>query len=163
MPAKLDISAGTRPCRVCLETKPLELFSRGQGRVRRSACKPCVSASEKAYRVKNRPALREKEIARNKDPRRARAFRDSSYQRLYGITLENYESKFRSQDGACAICKKHNLDGKALAVDHNHATGVVRGLLCRKCNITLGFINDDIRTVTAMFDYLEKWQLVVSK
>lgn len=160
MGVPIDTSDGARLCNKCMERKPLECFSIGNRPGRRSYCKPCVKEYGREYRATNKEKLKAKEAARNSDPNRERQFRDSSYKRLYGITLNDYEIMFRRQDGACAICKKHNLDGKALAVDHNHATGTVRGLLCRKCNITLGFINDDIRTITAMFDYLEKWQRV---
>ena len=57
------------------------------------------------------------------------------------------------QNGLCAICKRKPK--KKLGVDHCHVTGVVRGLLCNKCNSGLGFYEDNpafLRTATA---YLE--------
>lgn len=77
---------------------------------------------------------------------------------LYGLSLEDYQSLFDKQGGCCAICKKpetyvHNLTGTVqnLAVDHDHSCcpGVkscgkcVRGLLCRRCNVILGMVEND--------------------
>lgn len=67
--------------------------------------------------------------------------------RRYGITPKDYDSLFEKQKGVCAICKKVELSEnqygvKRLCVDHNHATGKVRGLLCHKCNLMLGYAED---------------------
>lgn len=64
---------------------------------------------------------------------------------LYGITIEEYEAMFTEQRGRCALCgepEKASLHGKVtrLTVDHDHDTGEVRGLLCRRCNWQLGLI-----------------------
>lgn len=55
------------------------------------------------------------------------------YRTEYGITIEEYEQLFIEQNGLCAICKTEPLKYK-LAVDHDHDTGAVRGLLCSRCN-----------------------------
>jgi len=70
--------------------------------------------------------------------------RRHNYKTRYGISVEEYEEIFAKQNGVCAICEKpENLtkDGKlhALAVDHNHETLQVRGLLCMNCNTRLGY------------------------
>ena len=70
--------------------------------------------------------------------------RRHNYKTRYGISVEEYETIFAKQNGVCAICEKpENLtkDGKlhALAVDHNHETLQVRGLLCMNCNTRLGY------------------------
>ena len=57
------------------------------------------------------------------------------------------------QGGVCAICKR-KFD-KTPCVDHCHSTGKVRGLLCRKCNIGLGFCRDDSNLMRAATAYLE--------
>lgn len=58
----------------------------------------------------------------------------------YGITVQEYEQLLESQGGKCAICKNDCASGNRLAVDHNHATGIVRGLLCKVCNRQVGQI-----------------------
>jgi hypothetical protein len=68
-------------------------------------------------------------------------------QRNYGITLEWYREKLKTQNGVCAICSKPEtvkIKGKTIAmpVDHNHITGKARGLLCTKCNRGLGLFGD---------------------
>jgi hypothetical protein len=68
----------------------------------------------------------------------------------YGISQDRYEEILGSQNGVCAICK--GLE--PLVVDHNHATGVVRGLLCHACNRGLGQFKDNISTLQTAIDYL---------
>jgi len=68
--------------------------------------------------------------------------------RRYGITIDRYNAMLAEQNGCCAICGKNEANeirGKivALAVDHDHATGLVRALLCSACNTALGLLNDD--------------------
>jgi len=55
----------------------------------------------------------------------------------YGMAPHAYDRMLASQGGACAICGRLE-SGKRLAVDHDHVTGKVRGLLCNNCNICLG-------------------------
>lgn len=58
----------------------------------------------------------------------------------YGLTLKQYQKLFEFQNGCCAICKRHQSKFKRkLSVDHNHKTGVIRRLLCDKCNNQLGY------------------------
>src|SRR5207244_1416765 len=74
-------------------------------------------------------------------------FRGYEYKQHYGITLEQYEELKAKQHGLCAICDKPPLIGKRaagkekqpprLTVDHDHATGRVRGLLCQWCNTSI--------------------------
>lgn len=72
----------------------------------------------------------------------------------YGITNEDYDQLLAQQDGVCAICG--NLPGKqVLEIDHDHATGLVRGLLCHKCNVGIGFLNDDTVVLHKAIEYLE--------
>ena len=73
----------------------------------------------------------------------------------FGITLEDYNSMFSEQNGCCKICNKHQTDFKArFCVDHDHETNIVRGLLCRSCNLLLGFANDSIENLYSAIDYL---------
>lgn len=60
----------------------------------------------------------------------------------YNLTLKQYKELFNIQNGCCAICNKHQSQLKhKLHVDHNHKTGIIRGLICKGCNSTLeGYI-----------------------
>jgi hypothetical protein len=75
--------------------------------------------------------------------------------RKYGLTGEQYEMLLASQNGACAICHGSPPVGKSLNVDHDHDTGIVRGLLCTPCNTGLGFFKDRIRLLAAAIVYLQ--------
>lgn len=79
----------------------------------------------------------------------------------YGITLDQYYALEKLQDGVCAICKKPNTCKKTnrLYVDHCHATGKVRGLLCMKCNTGLGYFDDNISKLREAIEYLNKSEL----
>ena len=70
-----------------------------------------------------------------------------------GISKEVYLAMFAAQGGVCAICKLRCV--KALAVDHCHATGKIRGLLCLRCNTALGGFKDDVTVMTNAIEYLQ--------
>jgi hypothetical protein len=74
------------------------------------------------------------------------------------ISLNEYNIKFAEQYGKCAICGKHQTEFKeALAIDHDHITGNIRGLICRKCNLGIGNFNDSIENLKSAISYLEKY------
>lgn len=73
----------------------------------------------------------------------------------YGITLDEYEAMLAAQGGRCAICGKQ-AGKRRLSVDHNHATGKVRALLCIGCNVAVGYFELPIRE--AVKKYLEAHQ-----
>lgn len=75
--------------------------------------------------------------------------------RAYGITMARYEDMWLWQGGRCAICQGTNKSGHALAVDHDHATGVVRGLLCVRCNADLHVLETPGR-LDQLGGYLER-------
>jgi hypothetical protein len=88
-------------------------------------------------------------------------YADKDLQRKYGISLLDYSQMFMAQNGKCAIC--HNESGgtrngeqKALAVDHCHKTGKVRGLLCEACNQAIGKFREDKTILLSAIDYLDK-------
>jgi hypothetical protein len=61
----------------------------------------------------------------------------------FGLTIEDYDAMHEAQGGVCAICKQPETSSRGgkvyrLAVDHDHTTGQVRGLLCFKCNSSMG-------------------------
>lgn len=74
--------------------------------------------------------------------------------RLYGITGEDYDRLRKAQGGLCYICRRATGKRKRLPVDHNHATGEVRGLLCGPCNKILGHLRDDPTALQRAFEYL---------
>jgi len=74
---------------------------------------------------------------------------------LYGITVEQYEAMLELQNGVCAICGGINTRKLKLAVDHDHDTGKVRGLLCDRCNRGIGLLRDS-NNITNALKYLEE-------
>lgn len=90
---------------------------------------------------------------------------DRNLKRKYGLTKKQYEEKLNVQNGVCAICSKPetSVDGrterlKNLAVDHNHKTNKIRGLLCWRCNGTIGKIEEDLDLLDKIKSYLVKYQ-----
>lgn len=75
----------------------------------------------------------------------------------YGIGLDEYNEKLAGQRGACAICERKNNGARRLAVDHDHDTGAVRGLLCNPCNTVLGLMSDNPLLLLAAANYLKSW------
>lgn len=74
----------------------------------------------------------------------------------YGITPEEYYSLLKKQGNKCAICgKKSSKEGKRFAVDHNHKTGFIRGLLCNYCNTRLmKYLRDNKNRAMGLACYL---------
>lgn len=88
-------------------------------------------------------------------------WRDSDLRRKFGINLHDYGEMLLAQEGKCAICGSRdagtrNGEKKSLAVDHDHTTGKVRGLLCESCNQGLGKFNDSREVLLKAAAYLEK-------
>lgn len=109
-------------------------ISKGKGRKHSPDCNHC-----KSVRTGNHSSASKVWLA---------AFHKRKRLRKYGLTQEQYDALFEKQYGVCAICKQPA--GKpwfTLAIDHDHETGEVRGLLCVTCNTRLGFLEtrwDDI-------------------
>jgi hypothetical protein len=76
--------------------------------------------------------------------------------RGFGITLDDYRAMMSAQGGVCAICLRPETSPRRsrLTVDHCHRTGRVRGLLCSKCNVALGYMGDDPGNVERALSYL---------
>ena len=73
------------------------------------------------------------------------------------MTYEEYETLLLEQNFCCAICGQHQSElTKALAVDHDHETGKVRGLLCSHCNVGLGHLGDKASNLKKAYEYLAK-------
>ncbi len=85
--------------------------------------------------------------------------KDIRLKSLYGITLEDYNKMFQEQNGCCKICNKHQTEeGVILCVDHDHTTGKVRGLLCKKCNQAIGLLKDSIENCLSAAEYLKEYK-----
>ena len=68
----------------------------------------------------------------------------------------DFKAMEKNQGGLCKICQQPEKEGTRLCVDHDHKTGRIRGLLCRRCNRTLGLAKDDVSVLFAMVQYLER-------
>lgn len=101
----------------------------------RCACKKCTNESGKRSRIKH-PDTDKVKHARWK----------------YGLSEAEYKCLLHSHNYCCAICKST----KTLCIDHDHVTTKVRGLLCRKCNASLGMLNDNIDLFKSAISYLKK-------
>lgn len=148
-----------RVCKKCGVEKPLEEFyvSRGSKEGRMWKCKVCFNAQNKEYR--NDPEVQKRRnLATSrwyKEPQNARRAR---LRKKYGMSLEGYTTLLDSQGGVCAICgkKQEGLRYTTLAVDHDHTTGEVRGLLCSNCNRAIGLLGDSFLTVWRAAYYLTR-------
>jgi len=99
---------------------------------------PKTKARRKSY--KEKPENKEKKYIK-------------SLMRFYNITKEDYNKMFDNQTGRCAICFcESNIK---LCVDHNHTTGKVRGLLCKKCNSAIGLLKDNTEFLYRAIKYLQ--------
>lgn len=73
-------------------------------------------------------------------------WRNYSLKRNYGISVEDYDKLLKFQKFRCLICNRHQKQlNRRLSVDHCHKTGVVRGILCNKCNEVIGWLEIDKR------------------
>lgn len=73
----------------------------------------------------------------------------------FNLSLDDYQAMLAAQGGGCAICARPEPTGYNWHVDHCHASGVVRGLLCSKCNQGLGLFDDRTEVLTKAIKYLE--------
>ena len=83
----------------------------------------------------------------------ARRSRNSRLRSNYGLSIEDYNALLAQQGGACAICRKQ--PEQRLCVDHCHVTKKVRRLLCRRCNLGIGYFRDDPGLLRLAAAYLE--------
>lgn len=121
-------------CAGCGEAKPLDQYNK-KARARDGLnykCRPCVNAESLAWYRNNRERVKKNH-------------REWSLRALYGITESEFQRLLKLQDGKCALCPVEYSDkGKRnLVVDHDHETGRVRGLLCTRCNTSIGQLGDN--------------------
>lgn len=158
----------TKFCTVCQTHQPISNYHK-QAKAKdglQFRCKDCdkkyhnarylrdkekINQQTKAWKAANK----EKALAKGREWREKNKEKVKGYQRIsnlrknFGISVEEYEKRFKEQNGVCAICEQpetyiHTQTGKParLAVDHCHTTGKVRKLLCKSCNNGLGLFRD---------------------
>lgn len=143
--ALIDAVVETKRCARCQTVKPVTEFytSRDRG-TPVGYCKPCGKEAHSEWLAAN--------AAHSREYSRRRALRK------YGITLEEYMVILESQGGRCAICREAERGAshqELLHVDHDHATGAVRGLLCFSCNRAIGYLKDSPERLRAAARYLD--------
>lgn len=143
-----------KTCNKCGESKRLSDFYQhhmmADGHL--NACKQCIIARNRARD--------------DADPthvtRRAVWSRNGKLRRAYGLEPAEYVSMLQRQGGVCLICGTDQPGAKSFCVDHDHATGVVRGLLCNDCNVGLGFFRDNPDRLVSAAAYLLSQQDVLN-
>lgn len=114
-----------------------------------SWCKTCTKNESYSYQKDNPGKVREWGWRKH-------------IKKKYGITSDLYQKMFESQNGVCAICgqaETHLYRNKQigyLAIDHDHATGKIRQLLCFNCNTGLGRFNDDSQLLLKAAQYVQR-------
>lgn len=115
-----------RKCVICEKEKsPSEFYIRDRI-LFRNECKECRLSIEEDKYKKLRLLIRKNNLFKK-----------------YGVSEEEYMEMHQKQNGCCAICLKPEKTGRMLAVDHNHKTGKVRGLLCKLHNMALGHFENE--------------------
>jgi hypothetical protein len=74
----------------------------------------------------------------------------------FGLTVNEYEAQMIRQGGVCACCGSPPTAKRRLAVDHDHVSGRLRGLLCHRCNLGIGSLGDSIEGVERALVYLRQ-------
>lgn len=122
--------------------QPLDNFHRNNknktGTNRHSWCKDCTREYGREWRAKN-----------------ATYYWDRYLNKRFGLPALDYDALLAAQDEKCAVCKSECKTGNRLAVDHDHVTGRIRGLLCLRCNTMLGQADDDPERLRAAARYLD--------
>ena len=128
----------------------------------------------KAYYQKNKGIIKQRQVANKEKLKEYRkiyqplyyqknkdSFREYVLKKKFGLTIALYEEMLSKQDFKCAICGVRSEDNKDFVVDHDHATGKVRALLCRYCNIGLGHFRDNTETLTKAIAYLNEFKKTI--
>jgi hypothetical protein len=134
------VPLGHRWCPDCKTVLPLSNFPMnraGRGGFGRY-CKPCHNVRGRENVIKNHGSTR-----------------DYHLKRRYGITSADFDRMLAEQNGVCAGCRKAAPEH----VDHDHASGKVRGLLCFNCNQALGNVRDSVEVMRGLIAYLDAFRV----
>jgi len=168
------VTSNEKVCAKCLQSKPKSAF----GPRKRAAdglswtCRDCNSSYNREIYRKNSKEMNARTVERRrKNPTKSRAagarFAARNPQKIkmwrryhlikkYGITEEDYQRMFDEQNGGCAICGGTKGKNGRLHIDHNHATGKVRGLLCSPCNVAIGMLRENPALFQKAQDYIAR-------
>lgn len=146
----------TKICSRCKTEHPLSFFHKDAQRKSglTAHCKDCVRIEGQQWRANNKAKCNEtsrrwKAANRDRDRR-------NIVKRLYGITAQDLAALVSSQNNKCAGCLIEFSGSVTPCIDHNHSTGAVRGLLCRKCNTSAGQTGDNPETLERLAAYLRR-------
>lgn len=126
-----------------------------------SYCKDCLAEFDAGAipklpkRVASNPGPRCTTHWRAELRRRKAANHEKRVQNTYGLKKGEYARLYEFQGGLCALCRRATGASRRLSVDHDHATGDVRGLLCRPCNTYLGHARDKLAFFRRCLGYLK--------
>lgn len=150
----------TLPCSLChrmLALKEFVLRKTSTGKISyNSWCEECKRQKVKGKYINQQRA----KYHANKDYY-MKMNRTNHLKRSYGIAEEQYDKMFKRQQGKCLICQQEETSlwrgtVRRLAIDHCHKTGKVRGLLCQRCNMALGLLNDDLTLLKRAYIYIKQ-------
>jgi len=136
-----------KTCSGCKTEKPASEFYKANCKSAdglQAWCKVCARNAATAYRKRNPKAGYE-------------IRRRSVLKIVYGLSEQEYDAMLEQQNNACAICFVPAwLEDRRLAVDHDHDSGKVRGLLCARCNRGIGLFDDEPARLRSAAEYLEE-------
>lgn len=157
-----DCQVQEKACSYCKAVKPLSEYHKSpNGRYGlQSRCKECAKELARQYYHSN-PEIYTEKVKRWRASNPERTSRYSythGLKKNFGIGIETYEDMLERQEGLCAICgaNEPGRKKKYFCVDHDHATGEIRGLLCGACNDGLGKFRDNITSLKLAIKYLER-------
>lgn len=167
-PPRKQYPNGLKRCSKCGVEKPLSEFYLQKDTTNDmlaprpfSQCKPCQCARVTRYRTAHLEQVKARRSKHWYEVERLgpRKYRDSTYRRRYNSTLMAYDLLLQAQDGRCAVCGCLWVEGMDMfAFDHDHATGLCRGVLCAACNGGLGCFRDNPELLRKAAMYLRRWE-----
>lgn len=142
-------------CTKCNKSKSLDSFhdNKNYKDGKMYICSLCRSEYKKSYYIRTKEYQRvvSKQYYHN-HLRRAKSY---SLKTRLGITIEDKENLLIKQNYLCLGCNM-KLDINKSKVDHDHKTGIIRGILCTNCNIVLGHAHDNTKVLENLINYLKK-------
>lgn len=120
-------------------------------------CRQCDSEKHAEFRAANKESLAVKQKKWREDNKEHVAA--TKRKSKFGLSAEEQNAMLVSQNYCCAICKVNQVELiRRLAIDHDHDTKVIRGMLCDKCNRGIGLLQDSISILETAVKYLKKYQ-----